>query len=508
MRVVFGLAVFGSLLPALARSQEPTQRDLLEAVERQLKAANETAGPAVACVVVSRSEFYPRPASPPDYPGRLGGFDPAEFLKANPGKTDLTRTLNLADPTVIAEHGCGGGVVIDPAGQVLVNNHAIDGATKIYVHLPGRKGSYADIHAADGRSDLAVLKLLTPPPGLAPIKFGDARPFPTADGRKATVYPGKLVVLLMNPFSTGFGFDRPSAAFGALGNVRVRIPPPAKTSEQDKAKSFYHYGTMLETDIRQNPGVSGAALLNLDGELIGLTTAAAAVTGGETTPGYAIPIDDSSRRVIDVLRRGEEVEYGFLGVTFPRAGSTNIISDVYPQTPAEAAGLRMNDRIIRINGQPTTNYEDVLLFLGSSLAGSRVKMVVERGAVEKEVTVTLAKYQNAAPFIASVRPDPVFGLRVDHASILFQTIGQDPRAPIRGIGPGVVVREVVPNSPAAARFKALGDSTTRWLITQVNGTPVETPAEFYKAAKGQAAVTLTLYDPTDPNARPRDVKLP
>jgi S1-C subfamily serine protease len=123
------------------------------------------------------------------------------------------------------------------------------------------------------------------------------------------------------------------------------------------------------------------------------------------------------------------------------------------------------------------------------------------------VEVTLGKFNHDQPVIASVRPDPVFGLRVDYGSILAQPpqgVGRQPPA----VPPGVCVRELVPGSPAAAAFKKLGEVPQRWLITHVNGTGIATPAEFYKAAKGQTAVKLTLIAPADPNHKEHEVAFP
>jgi serine protease Do len=397
-------------------------------------------------------------------------------------------------------------VVIDPAGVVLVNFHAVEGATKVYVHLPDGKGSYADIHAGDGRSDLAVLKLHTPPEGLKPVKFGEAL---VNDTPKRTVFPGKLVVLMLNPHVTGFLPGRPSASLGSITNIRRR---PQEDPNDSSARSVYLYGMLLEHDVKLNAACSGGALLNLDGELIGLTTTVAAATGTELGPGYALPIDPNTRKIIDVLRRGEEVEYGFVGVSLRRGvREPIIIGSVTRYSPAAEARLQPDDRIVRINDNPARSYEDLLLYLGSSLAGSKVRLAYERGPNAKavEVTVTLAKYRNETPWIASVRAEPVFGLRVDHGSILAQQLGLNPfpRFNDPGVPPGVIVRELVPDSPAAAKFKALGDNS-RWLITRVNDTQTPTPADFYKAAKGQQSIKLTVIDPTEIPHRPREVTLP
>jgi serine protease Do len=120
------------------------------------------------------------------------------------------------------------------------------------------------------------------------------------------------------------------------------------------------------------------------------------------------------------------------------------------------------------------------------------------------VTVTLAKYAHGLPWVASARPPAVFGLRVDYSSLLLQ---QDRRAAEQGMPePGVLVRDVEPGSPAAKKFKPLGDDPRRWLVTHVNDRPVRTPDEFYRAAAGRPSVKLRLVDP-NPTARDREQTL-
>src|SRR5690242_13713359 len=149
MRLACGLLLLACCAVPGAPAQEPAPRELLEAFQKQLAATAATAGPSVACVVVSRSDRYPRPAKD-NSPGRLGGFDAKEFLKGKPTpeRLALAKSLDLSDPRSIPEHGYAGGVVIDSSGLVLTPYHVIDGATKVYVFLPGGAGSYADIHAA------------------------------------------------------------------------------------------------------------------------------------------------------------------------------------------------------------------------------------------------------------------------------------------------------------------------------------------------------------------------
>ncbi len=504
-----GLTLLTFAVSALALpAQEPTQKDLLLAVERHLKAAHETAGPSVGCVVVSRSEQYPKGASAEDVPGRLGAFDAAEFLKANnsPANARLAKSLDLSDAKNIPDHGFGCGVVIDEKGLILTPFHVVEGATKIYVHLPGGVGSYADIHAGDGRHDLAVLRLLAPPPSLKAIKFADVRVRDTSADR-ANIAPGKLVVLMANPFAATFGrIEKPSAALGSLGPVRY----PAAGDKQRRLDSYYDHGPLLEHDARLNAGISGAALLNLDGELIGLTTTTPSLAQGERTPGYAIPVTESLGRVIDVMRRGEEVEGGFLGVTLSKDPNAVVIGGITPYGPAAQAGLQVNDVITHVNGARVTSYPDLLGHIGSEVTGTKVKLTVRDRTQVRETSLTLGKWLHDRPVIASARPAAVFGLRVDHLSVLAQRIADNPQAFFqRDIPAGVSIREVVADSPAAAAFKKIGDDPTRrWLVTHVNGTAVSTPTEFYTAAKGQKSIKLTVIDPTEAKRPPREVSFP
>ncbi|MCI0701194.1 MAG: PDZ domain-containing protein [Planctomycetia bacterium] len=492
---------------AMVPAQEPNAKQLLEAIETQLRAANEIAGPCVGCVVVSRSDLYPKPNNTSERPGKLGSFDPKEFVKANPTTNKrLAKSLDLSDVDNIPDLGFACGVVVDPIGLILTPFHVIEGATKIYVHLPGRVGSYADIQAADARSDLAILKLITPPAGLKAIKFAEVR-IDNVGMQRATVFRGKLTVLMANPYLPGFAINKPSAALGSLTNVRFKTTP-ADPKRESPSESYYKFGTLLEHNAKLNAGVSGAALLNLDSEMIGLTTTTAHLGPGDVA-GFAIPMDVNVRRVVDVLRRGEEVEYGFLGVFLSQGDTPIIISQVTPLGPAAEAGVAGGDTITHINGVRVHSYPDLLVHIGLALAGSKVKLTVTRiGAKARDVDVTLAKFGHTQPFIASVRPAPVFGLRVDYGSILSQKLNNNRRGELIGVPSGVCVRELVADSPAAAAFKKLGEGPTRWLITHVNGNAVATPAEFHKAVKGQESIKLTVRDPAEANGREREVTIP
>ncbi len=515
MTVLALAALIAAIVPLGSDAQENRSRQILEAFQQQLKVVAEKAGPSIVGIVASRSEHYPPPPAAAR-PGQLGAFDPREFIKNDPSvaKARLAKYLDLSDPQAVVDHGIAAGVVIDKQGLILTPYHVVAEAKKIYVHVSGGGGSYADIHAADAKSDLAVLKLLQPPEGLKPIRLADVQ-LQDTPSRPATIATGQLVVLMAHPVRAEFRIDRPSMAYGMVTNTRFHVTPLRSELDVnlDKQSSYYKIGPLLEYDIRPLAAISGAALLNLDGELVGLATVGAVVYDRTIGPGYALPLDANMRRVLDVLRRGEEVEYGFLGVTLTEIRSRREpgveIGAVTPGGPADAAGIRPGDLIIRINGFPVDSYDHLLYHIGWSLAGSTVELtILPRLGPPRTTTATLAKFLNTQPFIATVRPPACFGLRVDYKSIQTIRARNELSGRTASMLPGVCIREVEPNSPAEKKFKALGEPIDRWLIIRVNDTPVSNPVEFYKAVDRQPRVVLTVVDTAEAPPRPREVVLP
>src|SRR5262249_43282527 len=233
------------------------------------------------------------------------------------------------------------------------------------------------------------------------------------------VAKGQFVVALANPFAAGFHDGSPTASWGIVGNLRRRIP--GCTSEDERSKLCLHqFGTLIQTDARLNLGCSGGALLNLKGELVGLTTALAALSGSETPGGFAVPFDARLQRIVAVLLQGKEVEYGFLGVSLgrdSRPGEGVVVQDpVVPGSPASRAGLQAGDVILKVNGTPIREKDDLFLYLGAQLADSTVELVIDP-VRPRTVSVKLAKFYVPGLAIAANRPTPRAGLRVEYSSI-------------------------------------------------------------------------------------------
>ncbi len=450
------------------------------ALEKAVQEAIRNAEPSVACVLVSRSELYLKyePKRPrDDTPGRLGDFPRCEAGGRNEEPEQVARRkLDMSQADYVPE-SFGSGIVIDRSGLILTNAHVVRGAVKVFVRLPGGVESYADIHALDSRSDLAVLRLNGRVPPLKPIAMGDGD----------AVRKGQFVVALANPHAAGFRDGGPSASAGIISNLRRRIVSlPGETDRHRLA--LHQFGTMLMTDARLALGCSGGALVNLKGELIGVTTSQAALTGLEAPGGFALPLSEGVRRIIGVLREGKEVEYGFLGISFaPIEGPGVRVGTVKKNSPADRAGLHPQDFILAVAGVPVSDMDDVFVLVGTMLAGNTVEIERSsaRGGQRDKLRVKLGKYYTTQPFIASNRPKPVAGLRVDDACIHIQKTNWPFR---ENVPEGVMIRDVEPDSPAdKARLQP--DK----IITHVNGKAVNTPEEFYAAMANQkGSVELTV----------------
>ena len=164
-----------------------------------------------------------------------------------------------------------------------------------------------NIIASDPRSDLAVLQLIDHVPQLRALKLGDG----------SKLRKGDFILSLSNPFAAGFHDGSPSVSWGIVSNLRRRatgVKSDVPSNERNSRLPLYCFNTLIQTDTRINLGCSGGAILNLQGELVGVTSSLAGIAGGELPGGFAVPLDPGMRRIVEVLSRGEEVEYGFLGV--------------------------------------------------------------------------------------------------------------------------------------------------------------------------------------------------
>lgn len=378
----------------------------------------------------------------------------------------------------------GTGVVIDRQGLILTNAHVLgpDAVedSQYFVTTSDRKTYRATVKGADPRSDLAVLEI--PASDLMPIKFGNAK----------TLKKGQIVIALGNPYAIARD-GQVSASWGIIANLSRKLSPSSMDTPGESKSTLHHFGTLIQTDAKLNLGTSGGALVNLKGEMVGLTTSIAATAGYEQAAGYAIPIDDTFLRVIETLKQGREVEYGFLGVspldlpasTIIQGGFGAQISGVVPGTPADRADVRRGDIVLAVDGRQVFNTDDLMLSVGKLPVESIVTLTVLRDGRTMELKPQLSKFPVRGRKIVTAEPETWRGIQVDYATLLLDASG-------RSVAPlgeeGVVVTHVAPGSPAAA-----AGVRPNMLITHVQSTPVRSPREFLAAVRGhEQAVELRI----------------
>lgn len=476
------------------------------AVQQQLVQAIETSEKSVVAISKIKTK---RQQIPSRLPAPFG-LDPNQGLNSSQDPQSLNFIPNEF----------GAGILIpDPTKQnrvlILTNYHLTEGGpvagqkgtseNRIYVHSANRQGFYAELIAADPRSDLAVLTPAKPLLNgyrrtLSPIKYGNTE----------SIRKGQFVIALGNPYAIARD-GSPSASWGIISNFH-RYPVPVfknfLNQELDKEETLHHFGTLLQVDTHLDLGTSGGALLDLDGNLIGVTTSLAALEGYEKSTGYAIPIDKATLRIINSLARGMEAEYGFLGIQ-PRTidqdqarllfiGNFTLPDPYYvkadsvkPHSPAQLAGMFPDDLILSINGQKLTHDLDLMREVGKAGAGNEVKLQILRGKKPRELTLTvkLGKWPVADDegIVQTQFQHPLWrGLRVDYPTARKKYTLSPFSYP-----PAVVVTRVVPGSPAQQAGLKEGN-----FISQINNQDVKIPETFYQEteAADNAPVTLQLLD--------------
>lgn len=447
---------------ATASSPPPTPLDVVSALETVVADAIARAEPSVVAIHRFKDESSQETLAVRGKSRLSGGAE---------GRR--TRARLPLDPEQIS-FDYGSGVVIGTEGQILTAFHVVRGATQLVVRAADRQTFEAEVIAADPRSDLAVIVPVSGPgvvpPRLKPLSVGDA----------SRLRKGSFLIALGNPFNAARD-GKPSASWGILSNVARKLEP--ELDEIRRLPQFPNYPTLLQLDAKLNLGMSGGAVVNMKGELVGLTTMAASASGFDVMAGYAIPMDRIGRRAVETLKQGKEIEYGLLGIRADPNGS-NRVGAVSPRSPADQGQLQVNDEIVAVNEIPVNDFDSLILAVNTFSAGDEVRLVIQRGTQRIERKIVLGKFFVDGEVIATNRPAPWRGLRVDYPTTMtLRGLGANALEAFPG---GLVVTEVLDNSPAAKAGIKQGT-----VIFRVEKQIVRTPREFAEAvANLKEAVTL------------------
>jgi len=348
----------------------------------------------------------------------------------------------------------GSGVIVDAKnGYIITNAHVIENADEITVSLQDDRQVKATVVGKDVGSDVAVLK----------VTAKNLIEMPLADSDKAEV--GDFVIAIGNPF--GLQHTVTSGIISALG--RSGINPEG-------------YEDFIQTDASINPGNSGGALVNLEGQLVGINSAIFSRSGGNIGIGFAIPSNMVKAVMTQLIQYGE-VKRGMLGVTLRNltpaiadslgldSSKGALVGQVVEGSPAEKAGIKAGDIVTSINGKTVSNSSETRNLIGLLRIGEKVEIGLSRDGQPRRVTAVIAERDDATAE-NSGEVHPAFeGAALSNA----------------GSNGGVTIQSVAEGSPAAANGLRAND-----VIIGIGRTRITNMEQLRTAVKDANAFTVTI----------------
>jgi serine protease Do len=373
-------------------------------------------------------------------------------------------------PQTEREYSLGSGVIVNPEGYILTNNHVVSGATDVEVFTRDRKKFKARVIGTDPKTDVAVLKV-------------DATGLPALTlANSSRLKVGDIVFAIGDPFGIG-----ETATMGIVS-----------ATGRGLGGAIEHYEDFIQTDAAINPGNSGGALIDTHGDLVGINTAILSGDGGGNEGiGFAIPIN-MARRVMEQIVEHGKVIRGYLGVMIQPVdpdmaaafglsrGGGALVGDVTPGGPAAKAGLERGDVILELDGQPVSGPDDLSVRISQTAPGTTVHLKLFRDRAVREVSVTLGELpEKGEATSGSEGGRSATALQGVHVQNLTPEIARELGLPAAATG--VVVSDVDSSSPAAAAGLARGD-----VIQEVNRKRVLNVRQYEEALAGAGNQTVLL----------------
>ncbi len=354
--------------------------------------------------------------------------------------------------------GLGSGVIVRKTGNkvyVLTNNHVAGDAEEISVRL------------RDGRQYKATLVGKDPNKDLALVEFKTTENVPVAElGDSDSLQVGDWVMAVGNPL--GFTSTVTTGIVSAIG--RHSVP----------GSDIAGFTDYIQTDAAINQGNSGGALVNIDGEVIGISTWIASPSGGSIGLGFAIPINNAKKAINDFITKGKS-EYGWLGISIGNVSPENaknleltdtkgaIVYGVFKNSPADKAGILPGDFITQVNGNAVEDTNELLMLVGNQEPGKKAEIELMRQGMRAHISVNVKTRADEKEIAGkSVQVWPGFAVT---------NITDDIRKQL-DLGPNsgsLIISVVDQGSPAGIAGLKAGD-----IIQKVNGKPIASMLDFYK----------------------------
>jgi serine protease Do len=349
-------------------------------------------------------------------------------------------------------HALGSGFVIDKEGHILTNNHVVEKATEIKVKIQSGKEYDATVVGRDPKTDLALIRAKPDADFPAPALLGDSD----------AIRDGDWVMAVGNPF--GLGHTVTVGIISAKGRVIGAGP----------------YDDFLQTDAAINPGNSGGPLFNMQGQVVGINTAIVAQGQGI---GFAIPVK-IAKELLPQLKSGKVIR-GWLGVMIQdltpelaksfglKEAKGVLISDVVKDGPAEKAGLKRGDVVLKFDGKEVENAHELSFLVANTQPDSKAVIAIMRDGEEKEMKATIGTMPEEAEENPAIKQEAAWGLTVqDLTAQLAERLGLDAKET------GVIISGVEPGSAAAEAGLLGGD-----IIKEIDRQAIKNLNDYNQALK-------------------------
>ena len=362
----------------------------------------------------------------------------------------------------------GSGVIISPDGYIVTNNHVVDKAEKIEITTNDHRNFKAKVIGTDPNTDLALIKIEGS--NLPIVKLGNSD----------AVRVGEWVLAVGNPFKltstvTAGIVSAKGRGLGLIGNEdqEENQSPFGRTQYQQKPKLNQAIESFIQTDAAINPGNSGGALVNTNGELIGINSAIASHTGSYEGYGFAIPINLAKKVLNDIEKYGA-VKRGYVGLTFTELNQDNneqlhtdktvglYVQQVIPGGGAAAAGIQTGDIISKVDGAPAYESSDLQERVGRLHPGDKIDITILRGNEEKNVSVTLHSEAPAPKVAVSKSAEELY----NKIGASFMPLNASQKSKFH-VNAGVVVTQVRDGGLFEATEVPVGS-----VITEINRQPI------------------------------------